>query len=599
MQKKWQLKQIEESLIPKLPEYPALILRLLANRGMTEPREIKNFFNPDYANLSDPFLFSDMKKAVARIQGAVEKQEPICIYADYDADAITACAVVYLGLKKLGVRANYYIPDRFSEGYGLNIEAIKKLASEGNKLIITVDCGTNAVEEARLAQELGVDMIITDHHEITDGLPEALALLNPKNRQDNYPFPYLTGAGVAYKLVQALFRNLNSSTSNPPHSPLVPRGDETAEEPPLRVRGGEGELLTKGVLVGWEKWLLDLVAIGTVADLQPLTSENRLLVHFGLQVLNKTRWLGLQALIQVAGLDAQSRPFDTYTLGFLLAPRINAAGRIKHGNLAFQLLVAEDDNEAKQLAKELDELNSHRQTLTQQILSEAKSQVETKLDKKILLVASDNWPKGVVGLVAGKLTEEYNRPSLVIEKDGEKATGSARSVNDYDMVQALNYCQNLLQKYGGHAQAAGFALESKNIEAFYQKLLEYAEVAGYTPEPYEINIDSEVAAQDLTWDIYGYLAKFGPFGVGNPKPRFLAKNFKLLEARQVGSDNQHLKLRCSLDGQEFNAIAFGKGFLTDILNSNKTFDAVFELESNEWNGHKELQLKIIDLNATQ
>jgi single-stranded-DNA-specific exonuclease len=538
-----------------LPEYPELIGKLLGLRGITTAQDAEEFLNPDYNKLHDPFLFGDMQKAKERIERAIEAKEKIHVYADYDADAITALSVMYLALKKLGADLDYYIPDRFTEGYGMNTDAIKKIADSGAKLIITVDCGTNSKEEVKLAMELGMDVIITDHHEITNGLPEAYAVINPKNEKDNYPEKILTGVGVAYKLVQVL------------------------------------------VTDGYEKWLLDLVAIGTVADLQSLTGENRVLVHFGLKVLSKTRWAGLRALMDVSGIDQNQRALDTYTLGFLIAPRINAAGRIKHGDIAFNLLTTQDQVLAQKLARELNDLNIHRQKLTEQVLSEAKAQVELNPGRKILLVAGDNWPKGVVGLVAGKLTEEYHRPALVMEKDSDTATGSARSVAGFDIVEALKFAKDDLLKFGGHEQAAGFTLENSKIESLHKKLLEFAEKKNYEPTPPEVVIDSEVGAKDLTWQVSDYLTKFGPFGMGNPKPRFIAKGFGLVDSRLVGADGKHLKFTCELDGQKYGAIAFNKGYLADILSREKKFDCVFELEANEWNGKRELQLKIVDLHV--
>lgn len=566
MKKKWVLKQIDEKLIPNVPGFPALISRLLATRGFTEEKEIQNFLNPEYSNLLDPFRFKDMKKSVERIAQAIDKSERIVVYADYDADAITACVVVYLALKKLGAEVGYYIPDRFSESYGVNPDAIKQIASEGTKLIITVDCGTNSVAETKIALDSGVDVIITDHHEIVGDRPKSFALINPKNSEDNYPYEHLTGVGVAYKLVQALM----------------------TEAPTLRSG--------QPAVAGWEKWLLDLVSIGTVADLQKLDGENRILVKFGLRVLEKTRWLGLKAILDISGAKF---PIDTYTLGFLIAPRINAAGRIRHADLAFRLLITDQKQEALDLAKQLDDLNQHRQMLTDQTLSEAREQAERMSDKSVLVVSGDDWPKGVVGLVAGKLMEEYNRPVLVIDKSGDQATGSARSVSNFDIVEALKKSSDLLLKYGGHKQAAGFSLKPGNIEALRQRLLEHAKALDYKSSETELIIDSEAGARDLSWETYEYLTKLAPFGVGNRKPKFLAKNFEVQEIRQVGSESQHLKLTCRLEGKQFNAIAFGKGFLAATLSSSKKFDAVFELDANEWNGHKELQLKIIDIKSNE
>jgi single-stranded-DNA-specific exonuclease len=566
MKKQWIVQKIDEGVKLVDSGLPELIRRLLILRGLTTSESVAEFLAPDYANLNDPFLFKDMDKSVVRIFSALEKHEKIVIYADYDADAITACAVMILGLRKLGGNVEYYIPDRFLEGYGLNTEAIRKICQEGAQLIITVDCGINAVAEAMLAKELGVDMIITDHHELTSELPQAFAVVNPKNPADNYPFLYLTGVGVAFKVVQALF-------------------------------SGKEKLEASGILAGWEKWLLDLVAIGTVADCQSLTLENRILVSFGLRVLPKSRWPGLKALIEVAGINNR---FDAYTLGFALAPRINAAGRIKHANIALKLLITDNTDEAKELAGELNNLNLHRQTLTEQILSEARMQIEMLGDKKVLLVAGSNWPKGIIGLVAGKLAEEFGRPTLVLEKGESVATGSGRSVNDFNLVEGLGFAKDFLERFGGHHQAAGFSVKNTNIDSFYGKILEYAETV--LPEKAlgpVLQIDAEVRDADLTWDIFEYIQKFAPFGVGNYKPRFVAIGLTLRDFRLVGVNSQHLKLRLNVGEKIFDAIAFGQGFFAHKLTPGKKLDAIFELDSNEWNGQKDLQLKIIDLKISE
>lgn len=555
--KEWKIKQTDNLKLPNLPQYPALILKLLALRGFTDEEKIRDFLDPDYNKLHDPFLFADMQKAVSRIRQAVAAAELITIYADYDADAITAASVVYLALQKLGAKIDYYIPDRFTEGYGVNLEAVKKISEAGAKLIITVDCGTNSIEEAELCQTLGIDLIITDHHEVTGppagGLPQAFALINPKNPKDGYPFPYLTGVGVAYKLVQALD------------------------------------------MKGWEKWLLDLVAIGTVADCQSLSGENRILVSFGLKVLKKSRWPGVAALIKAVGVDLRS--LDTYTLGFLLAPRINAAGRLTHASAAFKLLTANDPHEAVTLAKELNELNIRRQMLTDQVLSEARAQVELAVEKKVFVLHSEDWPKGIVGLVAGKLAEEFSRPVLVMEKGEIFATGSARSVADFDLVAALNFAKNYLQKFGGHTQAAGFTLVVEHIEAFHQKLLEYAESINFMIVPPSLELDAVLQPSDISWENYELLQQFAPFGIGNRKPRFAGFGLKVLDLRTVGNASKHLKSCLAFGEHTLDAIAFNQGFIANTLKIGDTVDAAFELNANEWNGNKSLQLKILDIKA--
>jgi single-stranded-DNA-specific exonuclease len=565
MAKQWTIKQFDPGLEPVLPEYPALILKLLALRGITQAEAIKDFLAPDYANLHDPFLFQDMQKAVERLDRAIRDGELITIFADYDADAITACSVAYLALQKLGARVDYYIPDRFAEGYGMNAEAVRKLGSSGTRVIVTVDCGTNSVAEAQTARELGMDLIITDHHELTGELPQALAVINPKNPADNYPFPYLTGVGVAYKLVQALFS----------------REEETGK---------------REISPGWEKWLLDLVAIGTVADLQSLTGENRILVSFGLKVLQKTRRAGLQALLELAGAR---KPYDAFTLGFILAPRINAAGRLAHASAAFELLVASDPAKARQLAVELDELNKRRQFLTEQILSEARAQVEMIMDRKILLVAGRDWPKGVVGLVAVKLSEEYNRPVLVMDRGEEFATGSARSVEAFDIVAALAFAKEHLVKYGGHKQAAGYTLESAKIENLYDSLLRYAEETNYEISEPVLVADAELFESDLTFDNLELVEKLAPFGFGNPKPKFISRGLELIDATTVGSTGKHAKMRVRLGNAVFSAIAFNQGYLAAKIQPGQKFDAFYELTGNEWNGVKRIDLKIIDVQVKE
>lgn len=545
-----------------MPEYPAVISRLLMLRGLTEPEQIHEYLNPDYSKLFDPFLFKSLKKACDRIWQAIDNKEKIVIYADYDADAITASSVMTLGLKKLGGIVECYIPDRFTEGYGMNLEALRKIKQDGANLVITVDCGTNSVQEAVLCKELELDLIITDHHEITGDLPDAFALINPKNEQDQYPFRYLTGVGVAFKVIQGMF------------------SDQT-------------RLDDLGIAPGWEKWLLDLVSIGTVADLQALQSENRILVHYGLQVLGKSRWPGVRALLEVAKFKVGK--FTTYTLGFLLAPRINAAGRIKHADIAYKLLISDNIIEAQNYAMELDGLNTHRQMLTEQILSEAREQIILLTDKKVLLAAGANWPKGVVGLVAGKLAEEFGRPVLVMDKGEEFSTGSARSHPKFDIVKALTYSKDLLEKYGGHTQAAGFTLSSKNIDALYQKLLEFADGLDASDSEPVLEIDAQLSSKDLNWDVYEFLEKFEPFGLGNARPKFLGENMAVIDARTVGGEGQHLKLKLLWDGRVLDAIGFKLGFWASKLVPQSILDVVFELEANEWNGNKELQLKICDL----
>lgn len=559
MKKRWVIKNSGNP--PSLQGYPSLVQKLLYNRGITNSSEAVEFLNPDYGRLHDPFLFSAMRMSVERIWQAIETGEKITIYADYDADAITACAVMFRAFSKLGAQVDYYIPDRFSEGYGMNSEAVERIAAAGTKLIITVDCGINAVAETETALKAGVDVIITDHHELTGQLPQAFSVINPKNPADNYPFKYLTGVGVAFKVVQALFADA-------------------------------ARLEARNAVAGWEKWLLDLVAIGTVADCQALMDENRVLVSFGLKVLAKTRWPGLKSLIDAAGTNNR---LDTYVLGFIIAPRINAAGRISHASVALKLLVSDDPKESFALAGELNQLNIHRQQLTERVISEAREQVELMMEKRVLLAAGQDWPKGVVGLVAGRLAEEYGRPVLILEKGEEFATGSGRASGAFDLVAALNYSKEYLSKYGGHTQAAGFTLPTEKIPYFHQKLIDYAETMSVQDSEPVLELDAELDVNEINFDNLEMLEKFEPFGFGNPRPKFACYGAELMEFRLVGAEQKHLKLNLRLGDRFFPAIAFNMGYLALKLLVGQKVDVAAELSSNEWNGNKEIQLKVLDL----
>ncbi len=551
MNRKWNLKKQTEK---------DLFAQLLANRGISGEKEISAFLNPTYEQLNDPFLFLEMHKAVDRIWSAIEKKEKILIYSDYDADAITANALLFRTFEALGVNVGTYIPDRFSEGYGLNLEAFEKIKEGGVSLVITVDCGTNSIAEAEFCKANNIDLIITDHHEITGEVPNAFALINPKNPKEKYPYRELVGVGVAFKLAAAILSKKEKHN----------------------------------LAAGWEKWLLDLVAIGTVADCHSLLGENRLLVKFGLKVLSKTKWLGLRILLQLAGQT--SKTLDTYTLGFIIAPRINAAGRIEHASSAFDLLIANEYAEAAEAAKNLEALNTKRQKITEVVISEAREQLILISERKILLASGANWPKGVVGLVAGKLTEEFGKPVLVMERGDTESTGSARSVANFNIVEALKYSQEHLVKFGGHAAAAGFTVRTEHIDLFYKNLLDFADQnLGAEDLPKEIEIEAEIKAEDITLKNAEMLEAFEPFGVDNPKPKFLLKGLEVKDQRIVGKDQKHLQLSLtSASGKTFKAIAFGFGKSAQDLQQGQKIDIVFEMNRDEWNGTSSVKLRIID-----
>lgn len=559
MQKIWKIKSRTKQ---------NFVEQLLENRGFAGAASAAEFLEPQYAGLHDPFLFKDMRKACERIWQAIENSEKILIYSDYDADAITANAVVYRGLQALGAAAEIYIPDRFTEGYGLNPEAFEKIKAAGVSVVITVDCGTNSTLEAEICKTAGIDLIITDHHELTGAQPRAFALINPKLPGEQYPYHEITGVGVAFKLVCGIF--------------------SYRERHPLPE--------------GYEKWFLDLVAIGTVADCHSLLGENRILVKYGLKVLAKTKWTGLAALLEASGLKdkALSGGLDTYVLGFVIAPRINAAGRIEHASIAFDLLATDDRAKAAELAARLEQLNSRRQALTENVMSEARIQLEQISDRKILLAAGSDWPKGVVGLVAGKLVEEFARPVLVLEKGELECTGSARSISSFNVVDALASARHVLVRFGGHAAAAGFTLKTEHVEVFYKSLLDYAEANMPDGEAAKIlELEAELAPEEINLDNLAAIEKFEPFGVDNLRPRFALCNAEVVGFTAVGKDQKHLQLTVAARGKQFKCIGFGFGKAAAGLRLGDKIDLAFEFLGEVWNGAKLLKLKLVDFRKTE
>jgi single-stranded-DNA-specific exonuclease len=590
-----------------------MLAQLLYNRGLTEQEEIEGFLDPKYENLHSPFLFADMHKAANRIWKAIDDGEAICIYGDYDADAVTANAVLQQAFRYLGVCVQSYIPDRFTEGYGINMEALSKIKENGAKIIITVDCGTNSVDAAEFCLLNQIDLIITDHHEIIGPLPKAFALINPKNHADNYPYSEITGVGVAFKLACGIL----------------------SDQEKTEARYIKQSALAQGPRVkGYEKWLLDLVAIGTVADCHSLLGENRILVKYGLKVLAKTRWAGLKALVLTAGLDFAVKPPDTYSLGFNIAPRLNAAGRLEHADLALHLLMEQNFEKALLRAAELEAVNKRRQDQTLRILSEAKEQAERIRERKVIVLSGEGWSKGVVGLVAGRLADEFYKPVIVLEKEQEFSTGSARTSGEFDILEALKYSSAHLVRFGGHKQAAGLTIKSDKFNIFYQTILEYAESRNLAESSQRVlELEGVLGQSQLMFKNLKMLELLEPFGVDNLKPKFLINGLKIESLRAVGANKQHLQLQLSAllegsaeksnqsgeilnaeSGPDFikyesgsdvskqkgnrcmiSAIYFNCGDFAKQLKPGDIVDAAAELIEEGWNGRKEMKLKIIDL----
>lgn len=571
MPKLWKLKPtVPDEILQRYPELDPLVVQLLFNLGLTEELDVERFMAPEYENQHDPFIFQDMQKACDRIWEAIFNEEKICIYGDYDADAVTANAVLQQTFRYLGVPVVSYIPDRFTEGYGLNIEAFEKIKADGATVVITVDCGTNSVDVAEFCKANDIDLIITDHHEITGETPESFALINPKNPADVYPDNQITGVGVAYKLAKALLGN---------------------RENVVTIK----QIKDEQFVAGWDKWLLDLVSIGTVADCHSLLGENRILVSLGLKVMIKSKWLGLRQLLVTAGVDLRATPPDARMLGFVVAPRINAAGRLEHADIALELLLSEDPAKAQELAAALEQINKRRQDITMRAVSEAQEQVAQIADRKVLLLTNQDWPKGVVGLIAGRLAEQYKKPVLILERGEVESTGSARTGNNFNIVEALKSASHLLVKFGGHKQAAGLTVRTEHIEILYEALLNYAELTQFENEEPTLEIDVALQETDVTLATHERVSVFEPFGIGNPKPIFMIEGARVASTRTVGKEQQHLQMNLAIGNTFIDSIAFSMGYLASKLESNAILDVAVELLADEWGGMRKLKLRIIDV----
>lgn len=581
MKTNWVVKPtIDKKLFEAFPEHSPLILQLLYNRGLTTQETIDEFFSPDYKNdVHDPYLLKGIKTAVERIFYAIKKKEKILVYGDYDADGVTSSVLVIKTLKFLGAKdVAIYIPDRAKEGYGINKEAIGQIKKMNVSLIITVDCGVASWKEVDLANSLGIDVIITDHHWVPEKLPKALAIINPKQKGDNYPYKNLAGVGVAFKLSQALLSSQNK----------------------------EQNYNDNKTNISFEKWLLDLVAIGTVADSVPLLGENRTLLNYGLIVLGKTKNIGLAELIRkiksnksASSAKEQTFIIDSDTIGYQISPRINAAGRMDHANTSFELLITESADEAQGLVTSLEILNTQRQSLTEKIIKQIRERIGKTPKEKIIFEGDSAWPIGILGLIAGKLADEYSRPVFIYNKGENFSGGSCRSIPSFSIIEALSQCQSLLSEFGGHKGAAGFRTDNKNLEKLKEKIEKIAalEIKNEELVP-SISIDAEVTIKNIDWPFFEKVEKIAPYGEANPEPVFLIRHMNVIEMRTVGNGEKHLKLylESALEkGIKFHAIGFNFGEWSNKLKPGSLIDIVFTLTANRWNGHCNLEFKIVDL----
>jgi single-stranded-DNA-specific exonuclease len=561
--KRWQIAPpAPQSFLDSLSAFHPLIGQILYNRGLTDPAQAREFMAGTWGH-DNPFQLRGMNEAVTRLRAALRAGEPIAIYGDYDADGVTAVALLAIALRALGASVRPYIPNRFDEGYGLNDEALGQLAREGTQVVVSVDCGIRSIHEAETARRLGLDLIITDHHSVGETLPPAVAVVNPKRPDCRYPFKQLSGVGLTYKLAQALLR---------------------AER---KVPIGHDRELPQ------EEDFLDLVAIGTVADVVPLLAENRALVRRGLELLNQPERPGVRALIAESGV----RPgqVTTTTIGFMLAPRLNAAGRLSTAQIALQLLVSEEAAQAEQLARQLGAQNRERQRLTDEAFEKALAHLEAEgVERSLIFLADESFPSGVVGLVAGRLSEQFYRPAIVAALEEEETHASARSIPEFHITRALDQCAAMFLRHGGHAAAAGFTAKTADLDAIRSQLEAIAEreLADKELMP-TLEIDAELDLSIFTQGAYELLAQLEPCGQDNPTPLFASRRLRVRNARRVGEDGKHLKLTLEQDGVIWDAIAFRQGGRLAALPA--LIDLAYSVEVNEWEGRRRLQLNVQDL----
>ncbi len=561
----WQIKEVApRSWSEKFPEIDPLILQLLYNRGLTEQSAIDRFLTLDYSqDQYDPFLFTDMTKAVARIEQALAGKEKIVVHGDYDADGVCASVIMMQTLRQLeAVDPEVYIPHRESEGYGLNKETVNYFQKKGVQLIITVDCGVSNSSEISLAKEKGIETIITDHHAEPLNLPTAaVAIINPQLSQEKYPAKELSGAAVAFKVAQALIQ---------------------------KHKLGEG----------FEKWLLDLVVISLVTDCINLIGESRLLAFYGLKVLRQTRRPGLQELVRATRRDLQS--LVTQNIAWQIGPRLNAAGRMDHANSAYQLLLTTETAEARELAKKIEDNNCQRQKISEEIYKAALKQVQEQESEKFFLIQGESWPLGVVGLVAGKIADKFYRPTLICTTNQGEVAGSGRSIPEFNMIEAIKKCAQFFARYGGHSQACGFTFNSPAKVADFQRLFKKIIEGELKAKDLrkKVSVEAEIELTQINWDLIKEIERFEPFGEGNPQPLFLSRA-RIVDWQIVGASGQHLRLLVTGQGRQQKLIAFGLGPRARELKIDEQIEFIYELGVNQWNGSQEIQLKMIDFKICQ
>ena len=559
MNKKWQICEVDKEKVEKLKSkygISELLATILVNKNITTQKEIEEFLNPTRNDFFDPFLINDMDIAVERIRKAIETQEKVIIYGDYDVDGITSITVLKSFLKDVGLDVDYYIPNRLEEGYGLNKNAIDEIAKNKYTLMITVDCGISAIEEVNYANSLGIEVIVTDHHEPGEELPKALAVIDNKRKDSKYPFRELAGVGVAFKVSQALAQSMN-----------------VKEEEYLKY--------------------LDIVCVGTISDIVPLISENRVITKLGIKLLKQTRNTGLKAIINSSGYSQ----INSTTISFGVAPRINACGRMGKAEQALKLLLSKDIYEVNKLTQELNNYNRERQEIEKEIFESVLNKIEqNNLDKnRTIVVGGEGWHHGVIGIVSSKITEKYFKPSILLsfEEDGT-GKGSGRSIPGFDLHEALMKCENCLEKFGGHSMAVGLTLKKDKFEQFYEEFEKVAKENKTENIVPIINVDAKIELNEIDKTVVEDLKQLEPFGEANKMPVFALKNIRIDSIRAL-SEGKHLKLTLRDNNQIINAIGFNIGELANEYKIGDKVDIAGVLEINTFNGIDNLQINIKDI----
>ncbi len=565
LERNWLLKEFDKNRVIEISkkfQISPLTSIILYNRGIRDDNQISEFLNSDFANLHDPYLLKDMDKAVERINIAKENNEKVTIYGDYDVDGITSIAILYKHLTEMGFEVDYYVPDRIQEGYGVNRDALDKISQSGTKVLITVDTGITAVEETEYAKSIGMDIIITDHHECKEKIPNAYAAIDPKRKDCQYPFKNLAGVGVAFKLIQALDKNFSVD-----------------------------QLMAK---------YADLICLGTVADISPLVDENRIMVTVGLKNFKNTKNIGLSALLDVC--ITNNKAITTSTIGYIIAPRINASGRLGCASRSVEMFLTDNAEKAHELAEGLCEENTIRQQTEQKMFAEALEYIENNPQIKndqILIIPHEDWHHGIVGIVSSKITEKFYKPSILFAIDGEEAKGSGRSISGYNLFEALENCGELLEKFGGHELAAGLSIKTDKIEEFRSAINKNASVnvdkKAMIPT---ISIDAIIKPTYITLETVDEINRLQPFGVENPAPTFAVKNIKIHKISTM-SENKHLRMTLLKDSKFLDAVGFGMGEYYNHLKEGDFVNVAFGIDINDYKGYKNVQLILKDIKLAE